>query len=212
MILELAVVFCLQAPVPGRVVAPFAPVGRYEGHWGLDLEAGYGSPVRAGGGGVVTFAGSVAGMRSVTIDHGGGLRSSVSYLSEILVETGMRVAPGALIAKSGMAHGEAALHFSVRIDGEYVDPLAHLLCGAGEPGRLYLLPPPNRSPARYRWTSGKARGSYPRRRAQRPTWGHLRPSPSRPSSGRGGGLPPARARSDHLHTGRLALAEGRSRS
>ena len=75
-------------------MAPFAPVGRYEGHWGLDLAARYGSPVRAAGAGIVTFAGSVAGMRSVTIDHGGGLRSSVSYLSEILVETGMRVVAG----------------------------------------------------------------------------------------------------------------------
>ncbi len=91
MIVELAVLLCLQAPVPGSVVAPFAPAGRYEGHWGIDLAARYGSPVRASGSGVVTFAGSVAGMRSVTIDHGGGLRSSVSYLSEILVEAGTAV-------------------------------------------------------------------------------------------------------------------------
>lgn len=186
MIVELAVVFCLEAPVPGRVVAPFAPAGRYEGHWGLDLEARYGTSVRAAGPGVVTFAGSVAGMRSVTIDHGSGLRSSVSYLSEILVETGMRVAPGAVIAKSGMGHGEAALHFSVRIEGEYTDPLPYLLCGAGEPGHLYLLPPPNRSPGRSRWTGSKVGGSYSHPRAQRPTWGYFRPSPHRSPAGRRG--------------------------
>ena len=212
MILELAFLFCLQAPVPGRVVAPFAPVGQYEGHWGLDLEARHGTPVRAGGAGVVTFAGSVAGMRSATIDHGGGLRSSVSYLSEILVETGTRVVPGAVIAKSGRAHGEEALHFSVRIDGEYSDPLPHLLCGAGEPGHLYLLPPPNPGRVRSRWTVGKVRGSYSRRRAQRPTRGNLRPSPYCSSSGRRSRLPPARTRPGHLHAGRPALAEGRSQS
>ena len=91
MFLEMAVAFCLQAPVPGRLVGPYEPTGVYAGHWGLDLAAGPGSQVRAGGSGVVTFAGSVAGMLSVTIDHGKGLRSSVSFLSEILVEVGAPV-------------------------------------------------------------------------------------------------------------------------
>ena len=142
MILELAVLLCLRAPVPGRVEAPYEPAGRYEGHWGVDLEAPYGSLVRAGGPGVVTYAGSVAGMRSVTIDHGGGLRSSTSYLSQISVEAGTRVAAGTVIGRSGLAHDRAALHFSVRLGADYTDPLPHIVCGAGAPGHLYLLPPP----------------------------------------------------------------------
>ncbi len=196
MIVELAVLFCLQAPVPGEVVAPFAPIGRYEGHWGLDLSANYGSSVRAAGAGLVTFAGSVAGMRSVTIDHGGGLRSSVSYLSEIVVEQGVRVETGIVVGRSGIAHDRAALHFSVRVDGHYSDPLPYLLCGAGDPRRLYLLPPPSRRPAQSRQSGenrGRLGGSYPRRCAQRPTRGYLRPSSHRPPPGRRGRLPPARA-------------------
>lgn len=195
MLLELAVVLCLQAPVPGRVVGPYAPAGVFAGHWGLDLAAGFGSQVRAGGSGVVTFAGSVAGMLSVTIDHGNGLKSSASFLSEILVEIGAPVAAGERVGKSGLAHGEAVLHWSVRVNGEYTDPLPYLICAAGDPNRLYLLPPPGRVTARTRragWV-GDRPGTYPRRCAQRPTRGNLRPSPHRPPPGRRSRLPPARA-------------------
>jgi len=153
MFVELVVLLCLQAPVAGRVVGPYAPTGAYSGHWGLDLAAGFGTPVRAGGEGVVTFAGSVAGMLSVTIDHGGGLRSSVSFLSVVLVEVGAQVEAGTVVGKSGWAHSGAMLHFSVRVNGEYTDPFPYLVCAAGDPSRLYLLPPPGRVTARTRRTA-----------------------------------------------------------
>ncbi len=70
----------LRPPVDGVIVRGFAPVGRFGGHWGVDFKADPGTPVTAAGGGVVTFAGSVAGRLSVTIAHGGGLRTSYSYL------------------------------------------------------------------------------------------------------------------------------------
>ncbi|MGH8928366.1 MAG: murein hydrolase activator EnvC family protein, partial [Acidimicrobiia bacterium] len=143
MFLQLAVVFCLQAPVAGDVVEPYGPVGRFGGHWGIVLAAQIGTPVRAAGSGRVSFAGSVAGMLSVTIDHGGGLRSSVSYLSTITVGQGNAVVAGATLGFSGRAHGREALHLSVRVDGRYTDPHPYLLCGAGDPTRLYLLPPPD---------------------------------------------------------------------
>ena len=209
MIVELAVLFCLQAPVPGRVVSPFAPAGRFDGHWGVDLAATHGSPVRASGTGTVTFAGVVAGMRSVTIDHGGGLRSSVSFLSEILVGKGREVQAGTVIGMAGAAHDDAALHFSVRLDGRYVDPLPYMVCAAGDPSRLYLLPPPEQRSARSgRMSRGQPPDSYPRRGAQRLTGWNLRPTPHRPPPGRRGRLPPARARSNHLPSGRVPVAEG----
>ena len=156
MLVAAVLALCLQAPVPGEVTAPFAPIGRYAGHWGLDLASAPGSPVLAPGAGTVSFAGSVAGMLTVTIDHGGGLRSSVSYLESINVQPGDQVRPGVLVGRSGLAHDEPQVHLSVRIDGQYMDPAPYLLCGAGEPGRLYLLPPPGRSYARTRakWTAG----------------------------------------------------------
>lgn len=170
--------FCLQAPVPGEMTSPFAPIGHYQGHWGLDLAANPGSQVRAPGPGVVTFAGSVAGMLTVTIDHGGGLRSSVSYLESILVAHGDEVGSGEVVGRSGAAHGRPQLHLSVRVNGEYVDPEPFLACGAGQPGRLYLLPPPARS--------------YARTRAHRPVGGNFRSTSHRPSSRRRRGLSPAR--------------------
>ena len=48
-------------PVPGDVVQGFSPQGSYAGHWGIDLAAEVGTPVRAVRSGVVTFAGPVAG-------------------------------------------------------------------------------------------------------------------------------------------------------
>ena len=194
MIVEFAILLCLQAPVAGPVVAPFAPADRYEGHWGLDLSARYGSPVRASGGGTVTFAGIVAGMKSITIDHGGGLRSSVSFLSQILIDPGLRVEAGTVVGLSGKAHDVVAVHFSVRVDGEYTDPFPYLLCGAGDPNRLYPLPPPAERFARSRRRPDRDRSRpYSPRRAQRPTRWNLRPAPHRPSSGRGSRLPSARA-------------------
>ncbi len=73
-------------------------------------------------------------MRSVTIDHGGGLRSSVSYLSEILVETGMRghrrccdweVRDAPTVRRPCISRCGSMGSTSTRS--------LHLLCGAGEP-------------------------------------------------------------------------------
>jgi len=116
---------------PGPVARPFAPVGRYAGHWGIDYAMETGSVVTAVSNGVVTFAGPVAGMRSVTIDHGGGVRTSYSYLESIGVSIGDRVRRGHVLGTSGTDHGLSALHFSVRVHGSYVDPSFMFSCNRG---------------------------------------------------------------------------------
>jgi murein DD-endopeptidase MepM/ murein hydrolase activator NlpD len=132
----------LAAPVGGSIVAGFAPVGRWAGHWGVDFAADPGTPVRAAGSGIVSFNGTVAGNRTITIDHGGGLKTSYSYL-ETASPGVWRVVAGEVIARSGMAHGSDALHFSVRIDGVYVDPMTVLGCLPVDLTKaLWLLPPP----------------------------------------------------------------------
>ncbi len=112
----------LQPPVPGAVVRPFAPEGAYGGHWGIDLSADEGSVVRAADLGVVTFAGSVAGRLSVTIHHGGGVRTSYSYLSSVMVSVGSLVASGDILGTSGTDHGRPAVHYSLRIGSTYRAP------------------------------------------------------------------------------------------
>lgn len=120
--------FGLPAPVPGQVVAGYAPTGRYSGHWGIDFDVPTGTVVRAVSSGVVSFAGTVAGNRTITIDHGGGLLTSYSFLDERWAHRGVNIASGQALGTSGLAHDAGGLHFSVRIGGAYVNPLPLLAC------------------------------------------------------------------------------------
>ena len=115
-------------PVPGPVVRAFvAPRSRYgAGHRGTDLAAAPGTPVLAAGAGRVVFAGSVAGTLHVVVDHGDGLKTSVSFLATIAVRAGVTVAPGAVLGTaggSGPDHAVGVVHFALRVHDEYVDPM-----------------------------------------------------------------------------------------
>ena len=129
----------LAWPVSGEVIAPYAPSGRYAGHWGIDIGTEPRSVVRAAASGRVTFAGDVAGNRTVTIDHGGGLRTSYSYLEERSVGAGSWIERGEPVGRSGSPHATSGLHFSVRVSGAYVDPLAWLGCQTYQPARALRL-------------------------------------------------------------------------
>ncbi|GIU92259.1 MAG: hypothetical protein KatS3mg011_1165 [Acidimicrobiia bacterium] len=133
----LSLILCLSPPVDGPVSSRFVPTWD-GGHWGIDFETPWASPVRATGSGEVTFAGSVAGMRSVTIDHG-SIRTSLSYLSAVLVSSGEWVARGQVVGFSGLAHGAPAVHLSVREGYRYLDPQAFLCRSLYQ---VRLLPPP----------------------------------------------------------------------
>ena len=111
------------APVPGEVVAPFRPPATPygPGHRGVDLAARPGEQVRAPAGGTVFFAGQVAGKRYVTIDHGGGLRTTYGGLGAIAVRAGQVVAAGQAIAR--LAARATHLDWGALLDGSYVDPL-----------------------------------------------------------------------------------------
>jgi len=186
---------CLMAPVNGPVVAGFSPVGAYGGHWGVDYSAAVGTPVRAPASGVVTFAGSVAGMISVTIEPVPGYKVSVSYLSSRSVGAGPRVSRGAIVGFAGSPHGMEGVHLSTRIGGSYVDPRPRLGCRATDITRaLRLVTPP---------------APYPRRRAHRHPRRDLRPDPHCPSPRRGNRPLSGQPRSGGLHAGRRALAERR---
>jgi murein DD-endopeptidase MepM/ murein hydrolase activator NlpD len=131
-------------PVVGPVLRGFdppdSPFGA--GHRGIDIAVALDTPVLAAASGVVTFAGPVGGRLFVTIDHGGGLESTYSFLSSIAVRRGATVASGQVIATSGAGHASvepAHLHLGVRLDDVYVDPLAYL--GPVEVWRFIRLAP-----------------------------------------------------------------------
>lgn len=114
-------------PVDGSVVRPFqAPAFAYgPGHRGVDLAAPPGTPVRAAGDGVVSFAGSVAGSLHVVVAHDLGLRTTYAFLADATVRTGDRVDRGQVVGAaggSGPEHLPGALHFGLRSGDRYIDP------------------------------------------------------------------------------------------
>ncbi|MDP9329776.1 MAG: M23 family metallopeptidase [Actinomycetota bacterium] len=65
----------------------------------------------------------------MTIDHGSGLDSTYSWVSALLVHKGDVVTEGEQITRSGNGHpGDSipSLHFGVKLNGIYVDPLLYL--------------------------------------------------------------------------------------
>lgn len=122
-----------QAPVPGAVLRPFvAPEHAYgPGHRGVDLEVAAGEAVRAAGGGVVSFAGAVAGARWVTVQHSDGIRTSYGVLAQVRVRQGQQVDRGEVLGTATGSHGDAlrpepGLHWSARRGETYLDPLTLL--------------------------------------------------------------------------------------
>ena len=118
-------------PVVGPVVQGFDPPGSPygSGHRGIDIATPVGTVVRAPAPGVVSFAGTIAGQQYLTIDHGGELLSTCSFVSSLLVREGDLVAQGQAVALSGVGHpGDTIpdLHFGVRLNGQYVDPYDYL--------------------------------------------------------------------------------------
>ncbi len=76
--------------------------------------------MRAAAGGVVAAVGEEPGYGlTVTIDHGGGLRTRYALLSFATAMPGMAIAAGELIGRTG-----ARLHYEVARDGAPQNPEA----------------------------------------------------------------------------------------
>jgi murein DD-endopeptidase MepM/ murein hydrolase activator NlpD len=146
----------LGLPQGSDVVRPFGPTGEWSGHFGVDLAAPFGSSVVASGAGTVSFVGTIAGRTSVTIHHGGDVRTSYSYLGATTVAFGETVTRGDKIGRSGKHGGTEAFHFSLRLGDRYVDPVSAFSCDP-TPGRGLSLAGPSptyavarvRNPRRY---------------------------------------------------------------
>ncbi|HEX8840310.1 MAG TPA: M23 family metallopeptidase [Sphingomicrobium sp.] len=102
-------------------------------HGGLDIGAGWGSPIVAAGDGRVVVAGWGGGYgRQVQIAHGGGIVSIYGHMSEVAAQPGSFVRAGQLIGyvgSSGLSTGPH-LHFEVRQGGTPVNPLGVRLVSA----------------------------------------------------------------------------------
>ncbi|QUH18729.1 murein hydrolase activator EnvC family protein [Alkaliphilus sp. B6464] len=126
----------LQWPVPGysTVSSPFGnrihPILKTKKfHSGIDIPAPSGRDVVAAGDGKVVSSGNLGSYgKAVIIDHGGGIMTLYAHNSKLLVQNGQAVKKGqkiALIGSTGLSTGPH-LHFEVRKDGQYTDPIPYV--------------------------------------------------------------------------------------
>lgn len=95
-------------------------------HRGLDIGCSSGSHVIAAAAGTVSYTGYMGGGGiTVMLDHGDGVFTVYHHLSAYSVTVGQKVEQGQVIAFSGNTGISTGphLHFGVRVNGEYVDPL-----------------------------------------------------------------------------------------
>ncbi len=100
-------------------------------HWGVDIAAPIGSPVKAPAPGKVLFAeaGVPLAGTTVIIDHGHGLSSTLIHLKTIAVKVGQDVKKGDVVATVGMTGRTNGPHldwrmnfFEIRVDPELLVP------------------------------------------------------------------------------------------
>lgn len=119
-----------EQPVPGPVISGFGQIRSYnngvlEGrHTGIDYPATSGTPVTAVSNGRVVFSQMLPiHGNHVIIDHGLGILSGYSHLSEISVVPGELVLAGQIIGLSGSTGRVQGphLHFEMAVNGNWVD-------------------------------------------------------------------------------------------
>lgn len=138
----------LTPPVPGAQISEFGGIRSYNNgvlesrHTGMDFRAGLGEPIHASGDGRVVFANftQIRG-NHVIIDHGVGVMTGYSHMSEIYVVPGQRILAGDVIGavgSTGRTQG-AHMHFEVVVNGAWVDPLQFLSLTVPEEAALPIV-------------------------------------------------------------------------
>jgi murein DD-endopeptidase MepM/ murein hydrolase activator NlpD len=121
-------------PLEGRVASSFGeredPInGEGAFHSGLDIDAPYGTPVRAAADGEATGESMGSGYgRQVVLDHGHDILTVYGHLSAIAVMAGQHVTRGQVIGyvgQTGRATGPH-LHYEVRVHNVPVNPHKYL--------------------------------------------------------------------------------------
>ena len=121
-------------PVSGPITDYFGPresptAGASSNHMGIDIGCSYGVPIAAADAGVVTVAEwGESGGNYVMIDHGNGFVTMYLHNSSLAVSVGDVVSQGQTIAYAGSTGYSKGTHchFSVLLNGSYVNPLDYL--------------------------------------------------------------------------------------
>ncbi|NLD20233.1 MAG: peptidoglycan DD-metalloendopeptidase family protein [Clostridiales bacterium] len=103
--------------------------GGYKFHTGIDIGASGGTPIVAANSGKVILAGWNGGYGNcVVIDHGGGITTLYGHTRGLNVYRGQQVSRGQTIAWVGTTGTSTGnhLHFEVRVNGSYKNPLNYI--------------------------------------------------------------------------------------
>lgn len=129
---ELDYLVCLPdlVPVDGRLTSGFGyrihPItGLRSFHYGIDISANQGTPVKAAGSGVVIFSGWSGGFgKVVIISHGYGYETVYAHNNKIYAKVGDLVTKGDIISEVGTTGRSTGshLHFEIHISDEPVNP------------------------------------------------------------------------------------------
>lgn len=100
--------------------------GTYKFHSGIDIGAGYGSPVYAAAAGTATVSYDSGGFGNyVTINHGNGYSTLYGHMSSVVVSSGSYVSQGQVIGYVGSTGASTGphLHFNVYYNGSLTNPM-----------------------------------------------------------------------------------------
>jgi len=119
-------------PLPGRVVTGRYGYRRYPRrgmHYGVDLTAPRGTPIKPASPGVVSYAGYQGGYgKTVVIQHNNGISTKYAHMNRILVGKGKSVNRGTTIGTVGSTGFSTGphLHFEFKINNYPVNPDHHV--------------------------------------------------------------------------------------
>lgn len=114
-------VVAYRKPIDAPISDPFRPPAtRYgPGNRGVEFATSPGQVIVAMADGRVVFAGQVGGTLHVVVLHADGIRTSYSYLAEILVQKGQVVQAATPVGRTG-----TRVHVGARRGDVYIDPAA----------------------------------------------------------------------------------------
>ncbi len=153
-----AMLWPVNAPVTSEYGMRYHPILHFARmHKGMDFGAHWGTPIVAPADGQVTAAGWAGGYgQQVRLAHGGGIGTSFSHMSRMVVSPGMLVHQGQVIGyvgTTGLSTGPH-LHYETYVNGIAVNPRSVRLASApaADPGALAAFR------ARLKALMGSARG------------------------------------------------------
>ena len=98
-------------------------------HTGVDFAANYGTQIYSWKSGTITFAGWSGGYgKFIEIDHHDGTVSRYAHCSSLAVSVGQQVSTGQVIGYVGSTGNSTGnhLHFEIKVNGSFVNPLNYL--------------------------------------------------------------------------------------